>query len=747
MATRRSRLQIRPNLGPRVVTKPPQSDNEKAKEKSQESIKSPIRSISNTSKNLTKDPEPNENKKPDKNVVEVQTTHDEVKSKDKTKPEVEEEVMSPKGQKPQYTALRAKIKAKPNLSLAGKPKRTTEDSQPKCPSSPLKSPRPNIPTPSLKSPPPRPSFPSCPSPVKHIPSVSRTDITKSTEDKEEKSEKPKQTRRHTKVDIPKDAPLDKTSMKMSDLIFWNPNRNFMSTQNKPEKSAKTANKMDEEEPVVNPLLQATEEEAKVDEGEEEPGEGEGEGEEEEAMPVPQVKIGPDGSLIINEESLVVNTKKTVVEEETEAIDESENTTTYASFRKPQVRQIWSKQETEKFYYALSSIGTDFTLMLKVFPNKTRADLKKKFVKEDRENRSKIEKAFRERKPFDMEVFKQLDEMVEKEKQDKQKEKEKARKSRGKNVESVDDKASTSSSTVSVRRSKRKTAERGKYFDYSDDEIEDDEEDFVREKPTPAKHPKWTSKKTAQGAKGGNSVAGQYSALKESEIAQAIGDADEVNSGQGPLILVYNKPEDPAGETVIHVYRLQPQFSHLVENSNGQPIIVDGSDFQLMEDSGQKSKSILTLQGKTSESALRGASELPSQFMASDSDQVTEVNISEGGKSDEPQPQVFIPQNVMTLANEISQGLPQEQEISSSEGFSGVHQDSSGENFVNEQVVEEQGPVQVETEVNFQPVTVKELMETESWSDGAVNTGRLVEQKVCVEQISTYIDVNITKEDT
>lgn len=69
-------------------------------------------------------------------------------------------------------------------------------------------------------------------------------------------------------------------------------------QNKPEKSTKTANKKDDEEPIVNPLLQATEEEARVDEGEEEPGKGEGE---EEAMPVPQVKIGPDGSLIINEE--------------------------------------------------------------------------------------------------------------------------------------------------------------------------------------------------------------------------------------------------------------------------------------------------------------------------------------------------------------------------------------------------------------------------------------------------------------
>lgn len=745
MATRRSRLQIRPNLGPRVGTKPPQADNEKAKEKSQETIKSPVRSLSNITKNLTKDPEPNENQKPDKNVVEVQTTHNEVKCKDKINTEVEEAIGSPKGQKPQYTALRAKIKAKPNLSLAGKPRRTTEDTQPKCPSSPLKSPRPSIHTPSLKSPPPRPNYPSCPSPVKHVPNVPRTDITKSTEDKEERTEKPKQTRKHTKVDIPKDAPLDKTSMKMSDLIFWNPNRNFMSTQNKPEKSTKTANKKDEEEPVVNPLLQATEEEARVDEGEEEPVEGEVEGEEE-AMPVPQVKIGPDGSLIINEESLVVNTKKPVVEEDTDAIDETENTTTYASFRKPQTRQIWSKQETEKFYYALSSIGTDFTLMLKVFPNKTRADLKKKFVKEDRENRLKIEKAFRERKPFDMEVFKQLDELVEKEKQDKQKEKQKARKSRGKNVESVNDKSSTSSTTT-VRRSKRKTAGSGKYFDYSNDAMEDDVEDFVKEKPTPAKHPKWNSKKTGQGAKGGNTVAGQYSALNESEIAQAIGNANEVNSGQGPLILVYNKPEDPAGETVIHVYRLQPQFSHLVENSNGQPIIVDGNDFQLMEDSGQKSQSIMTLQGKTSESALRGVSELPPQFLASDTDQVTEVDISEDGAPGEPQPQVFIPQNVMTLANEISQCPSQEQEISLSEEFSEVHQDSSDEKFVSEQVDEEQVPVQLEAEVNFQPVTVKELMETGSWNNGAVNTGKVVEQKVCVEQISTYIDVNIIKEDT
>lgn len=35
----------------------------------------------------------------------------------------------------------------------------------------------------------------------------------------------------------------------------------------------------------------------------------------------------------------------------------------------------------------------------------------------------------------------------------------------------------------------------------------------------------------------------------------------------------------------------------------------------------------------------------------------------------------------------------------------------------------------------------------SWNNGAVNTGKVIEQRVCVEQISTYIDVNIIKEDT
>lgn len=38
------------------------------------------------------------------------------------------------------------------------------------------------------------------------------------------------------------------------------------------------------------------------------------------------------------------------------------------------------------------------------------------------------------------------------------------------------------------------------------------------------------------------------------------------------------------------------------------------------------------------------------------------------------------------------------------------------------------------------------MEIGLWNNGVVNIGKVIEQKVCVEQIFIYIDVNIIKED-
>lgn len=42
--------------------------------------------------------------------------------------------------------------------------------------------------------------------------------------------------------------------------------------------------------------------------------------------------------------------------------------------------------------ALNAIGTDFSLMVKLFPNRSRRDLKKKFQKEERASRPLVDKA-------------------------------------------------------------------------------------------------------------------------------------------------------------------------------------------------------------------------------------------------------------------------------------------------------------------------------------------------------------------
>lgn len=250
------------------------------------------------------------------------------------------------------------------------------------------------------------------------------------------------------------------------------------------------------------------------------------------------------------------------------------------------------------------------------------------------------------------------------------------------------------------------------------------------------------------------MSGQFSALDQSEILQAIGDSENVNNGQGPIILVYNKPEDPAGETVIHVYRLQPQFSHLAANNGGQPIILDGNNLQLFGDDGQNSPSGVTMKDADL-SNINGVSGLPAQFLVSDSDQI--LDISEHHESSEPQ--VFIPQNVMTLAQGSSHQVTlQSQQFPMSEPRSSV---------VN--CVSESLSTQVEAElrnmdttpvtelknmdfnsvnlvfqenVNYQPAS--ETTETVEWGTKVENS---TEQRVCVEQVSTIIDVNIVKDDT
>lgn len=125
-----------------------------------------------------------------------------------------------------------------------------------------------------------------------------------------------------------------------------------------------------------------------------------------AMPVPQVKVGPDGQLIIDEQSLIIeqtNVKKNREVLAKEAIIDDDNSGS-GFYKKRQKSKEWSNLETLKFYKALNTVGTDFLLMQTLFPSRTRQEIKLKFKKEERVNRDLIEKAFAYHQEFNTDLL-------------------------------------------------------------------------------------------------------------------------------------------------------------------------------------------------------------------------------------------------------------------------------------------------------------------------------------------------------
>ncbi|PSN53895.1 hypothetical protein C0J52_02440 [Blattella germanica] len=173
---------------------------------------------------------------------------------------------------------------------------------------------------------------------------------------------------------------DRSRLTMYDLIFYNPTTNPMKSSD--------ASSVDEPSAVdatdKNVPDEAVEEEEEEEEGEDV------------AMPVPQVKVGPDGQIILDEKSLVIETTGTKKSREDLANSAViVDTGTYGNgfySRKCKKSKEWSKEETLKFYRALNTVGTDFSMMKSIFPKRTREDLKIKFKKEDRMNRYLVEKA-------------------------------------------------------------------------------------------------------------------------------------------------------------------------------------------------------------------------------------------------------------------------------------------------------------------------------------------------------------------
>ena len=120
---------------------------------------------------------------------------------------------------------------------------------------------------------------------------------------------------------------------------------------------------------------------------------------ENAVIAPQIRINEDGSVVLDEESLVINSSRpdTVVHE-TPAIYENDfGMVTSASFRRQSgvKRSFWTEKQTKKFYEALRIVGADFSLMSAMFRNRNDYELRRKFHLERRKHSVLVDEALKQ----------------------------------------------------------------------------------------------------------------------------------------------------------------------------------------------------------------------------------------------------------------------------------------------------------------------------------------------------------------
>ncbi|KAM7351480.1 transcription factor TFIIIB component B'' homolog Bdp1 [Cochliomyia hominivorax] len=187
---------------------------------------------------------------------------------------------------------------------------------------------------------------------------------------------------------------EKSAIKMSDLIYYNPVTNPMEQKPNPNvKVEQTDSATNDVKPFPEKLEKDTDTSADG-----------------EAIPVPQLKLNAKGELILDDKSLVIET--TAEQEARKVLANSsliyldENTGMNGFYSRQKRTREWLPAETIKFYRCLQNVGTDFSLMVSLFPNRTRRDLKLKFKKEERKNGNLINKALLYPKQFDLESLKQ-----------------------------------------------------------------------------------------------------------------------------------------------------------------------------------------------------------------------------------------------------------------------------------------------------------------------------------------------------
>ncbi|TYZ57703.1 hypothetical protein PybrP1_009246 [[Pythium] brassicae (nom. inval.)] len=136
---------------------------------------------------------------------------------------------------------------------------------------------------------------------------------------------------------------------------------------------------------------------------------------------PQVQI-IDGKMVILESTVSISDVGTHRSDELSDADDGAPRRSGARYHlQPQVQgRRWGKDETKQFYYCLSQVGPNFSMMATLFPNRKRKELKCKFKYEEKHHPALIEIALKaSAAPLDSEMVSVIAQMVDKDAKKKQ----------------------------------------------------------------------------------------------------------------------------------------------------------------------------------------------------------------------------------------------------------------------------------------------------------------------------------------
>ncbi|KAF8973651.1 hypothetical protein BDZ97DRAFT_1912126 [Flammula alnicola] len=123
----------------------------------------------------------------------------------------------------------------------------------------------------------------------------------------------------------------------------------------------------------------------------------------------QVRIGPNGETVIDEESLVVDRVENDGTENYTHVIESDHTkfVNSGTYGKRYRGSRWSAEETELFYDALAQYGENYELIAYVLPGRDRKSCKNKFKVEDKRNHARINHCLNNSIPVDMKTLSRM----------------------------------------------------------------------------------------------------------------------------------------------------------------------------------------------------------------------------------------------------------------------------------------------------------------------------------------------------